>query len=122
MEFCKTYHLTNSNIKITLPQGTEVSDGHHTFDELYEHINVSFAALLSTNAGSWKSKLHHNGTMSEGWFIAGLHITQGNQITYHFPIKMWDEMIHVKELERAPEWAGHSPKDCIGRLYKFCID
>jgi len=118
----KTYHLTSNNIKITVPPGTQLTDGYHTFDELYEHRNVLFAALLSTSAGSWKSKLHHDGTMPEGWFIAGLHITDGNQVTYHLPIKMWSELVHVKELERAPEWDGHSPKDCIGRLYKFFVD
>lgn len=117
-----TYYLNNSDTKTTFPEGTEVSDGYHTFDELYEHRNVLFAALISANPGGWKSKQHYDGTMEEGWFIAGLFFTDGNQVTYHLPIKMWDELVHVKVLEYAPKWDGHSPKDCLGRLYNFFID
>ena len=58
-----------------------VSDGYHTFKELYEHRVVLFVALITaltqqeyhpSNKICWKSKKHSDGTMYDGWFIAGI--------------------------------------------------
>jgi hypothetical protein len=63
----------------------------------------------------WKSKLHADGTMFDGWFIAGIGKAMGEQITYHLPLKYWDEC-EGKELEHAPEWDGHTPAEVLERL------
>lgn len=95
----------------------ETSDGYHTFNELYEHRHQLFRIICEQKYG-WKSKIHSDGSFLEGWFIAGLNHSKGKQITYHIPIKYWDEF-DVNELERAPEWDGHTSNDVLNRLRKL---
>lgn len=108
----------------------EVSDGYHTMKELYEHRHALFAALLRiyhrniTSSGSttlqvWKSRLHADGTMFEGSFIAGLrrrHLDRTEtQLSYHLPLEWWDKVDGI-ELPNAPVWDGHTSQDVINRL------
>lgn len=92
----------------------EVSDGYHTFNELYEHRHALFAVACHF-LGGWKSKLHHDGTMFPGWFIAGLTTCDG-PATYHLPLRLWDAF-PGREREHAPEWDGHTPGDVVTRLW-----
>lgn len=93
----------------------DVSDGYHTFRELYEHRCLLYILVLTLNEyKAWKSKLHDDGTMYDGWFIAGFELKSG-PITYHLPIEYWD-LARVKEIERAPKWDGHTPADVVHRL------
>lgn len=102
----------------------EVSDGYHTFDELYEHRITLFITLCrvicAITTGEfirvWKSKLHSDGKGYEGWFILGIFDEKGKQISYHLPISKWEETSFVEELERAPEWDGHTSADVLERL------
>ena len=90
------------------------SDGYHTFNELYHHRAVLFAALQNAYPDlSWKSKLHSDGTMFENMFIAGIN-TPAGMYTYHSDMSEWD-MFTCAEIEYAPEWDGHKPED-VGRL------
>lgn len=70
----------------------EVSDGYHTFNELYDHRHALFLALLSVHAGvlpTWMSRRHEDGSAFEGWFIAGIELPTG-MISYHLPDRLWD--------------------------------
>lgn len=64
---------------------------------------------------SWRSKLHDDGTVYDGWFIAGIKTPLG-MATYHLPIAYWDAMEDVKVLEKAPKWDGHTPDDVLKRI------
>jgi len=109
----------DGKIEFTLPTPAEidygkVSDGYHTFDELYYHRMILFSIICNQNKkNSWKSKLHNDGTMFEGYFIVGVFTGEG-QYTYHYKLDYWD-LFEVDVLEKAPEWDGHRPED-IGRL------
>jgi hypothetical protein len=99
----------------------KVSDGFHSFDELYDHRCLNFLAFQALwhqaalpYSGAWKSRRHHDDTAFNGWFIAGLELPQG-QITYHLPDKFWD-LCKAPERERAPVWDGHTSQDVIERL------
>lgn len=95
----------------------QVSDGYHTFDELYDHRMKLFSVVCRTFQGAaWKSKLHHDGTMYDDYFIVGIETKKG-QFTYHYHMKDWD-MFPVQERERAPEWDGHTAND-IDRLFSL---
>ena len=95
----------------------QISDGSHTFDELYYHRMVLFSIICNQNKElAWKSKLHQDGTMYDNYFIVGITTPEGDY-TYHYDLEYWD-MFKVKELEKAPEWDGHKPKD-ITRLYSL---
>jgi hypothetical protein len=94
----------------------EVSDGFHTFNELYDHRQILFAQLMNSNKElSWKSRKHSDGEMFEGdWFIAGMNLPTGD-ITYHLEGRFWHSC-QVKELTYAPKWDGHTSKDVVKRL------
>lgn len=96
----------------------KISDGYHTFDELYHHRAVLFAMICNQNKHlAWKSKLHNTGDMYEGMFIVGIRTPYG-QVTYHYDLPYWD-IFKVEELEKAPEWDGSTPNDCINRMQQF---
>jgi hypothetical protein len=104
--------------------GDDISDGFHTFDELYEHRITLWIALCrwiqaESNRGYakvWRSKLHSDGSCFDGWFVLGQGVNPGEQITYHVPLSRWDETRFAPELERAPDWDGHTPADVLKRL------
>lgn len=99
----------------------EISDGYHTFNELYDHRAVLFAVICNEHPHlAWKSKLHHTGDMFDGMFIVGLNTSHG-QISYHYDMRLWDLFV-VPELERAPEWDGHTPADVVKRLERVAED
>ena len=94
----------------------ETSDGYHTFNELYHHRAVLFSVIVRDHSDlAWKSKLHNDGTMYDDMFIVGIETPQG-QATYHYDIEPYWEMFDCGELERAPEWDGHTPDEAIARI------
>ena len=105
-----------------------ISDGYHTFGELYEHRIALFITLCNYlyelyrhDSGTlcWKSKIHFDGTSWDGWFIAGIGTEKGKQISYHLPIKDWDKL-RVVAYDKAPvEWDGHTPADVVKRLLEL---
>lgn len=91
-----------------------ISDGYHTFDELYHHRMILFSVICNQNRDkAWKSKSHADGTMYDEYFIVGITTDEGDY-TYHYHIDNWS-YFKVKEVEFAPEWDGHKPED-IKRL------
>ncbi len=108
---CVGVVLSSDDLKEDLGK---ISDGYHTFDELYYHRMILFSIICNQNSAfSWKSKLHCDGSMYPGYFIAGITTPEG-EYTYHYEMKYWDRF-NVREIESAPEWDGHQPGD-IGRL------
>lgn len=101
----------------------ECSDGYHTFDELYEHRITLFIALgrqlmmdTCRPVQVWRSKFHSDGTFLEGWFIMGIGSVKGKQITYHLPLSKWEETNFCFDMEKAPEFDGHTSNDVLNRL------
>ena len=93
-----------------------ISDGYHTFDELYHHRAVLFSVICNTYKQlAWKSKKHDDGSMFDGMFIVGIETPNG-PATYHYYIDKYWYLFNVKELEYAPKWDGHSPEDAIERI------
>ena len=60
----------------------QISDGYHTFGELYEHrialwialCKAHFRLYMEYGCGSypWRAKMHSDGTELDGWFLLGL--------------------------------------------------
>lgn len=115
-----------------------ISDGYHTFDELYEHRYALYIALCKSMQGFeyhgdirnhgdkfnhkkvWKSIRHSDGELCFGgreWFIMGIGSEKGKQITYHLPMKYWALTDFAEQLEKAHEWDGHTSNEVIARLY-----
>ena len=100
-----------------------LSDGYHTFNELYHHRALLFASICLTSMKhfAWKSLQHSdpNDKMYDGMFIVGV-TTPFGQATYHYNIDpYWEIFKDVPELERAPVYDGHTPSEAIERIYRF---
>ena len=100
----------------------EVSDGYHTFNELYEFRKAYNAALFNNfnYQGLYdvhKSEYHHDGEkcFGGGWFIVSA-ILPGGQISNHYEMKDWD-LFKIPSVEKALyEYDGHTGQDVLDRL------
>lgn len=95
----------------------DLSDGYHSFNDLYKHRTVLLAMVLMKLPYAWKSKLHDDGTMFDGMFIAGAPTPDG-MISYHMDLEYWD-LFKIPELPHAPKFDGYTEKDVLDRLTKF---
>ena len=99
----------------------EVSDGYHTFNELYYYRMLYNAAFFNLLPKWWvhKSKRHHTGEecFGGGWFIVMAELPTG-QISNHYELKDWD-LFQVPEKEIADEWDGHTPQEAAERIRKY---
>ena len=99
----------------------EISDGYHTFNELYYYrmlYNAAFFNLLPKHM-VYKSKRHHDGEecFGGGWFIVVANLPTG-QISNHYELKDWD-LFDIPEKEIADEWDGHTTQEAAERLHKY---
>lgn len=92
----------------------QISDGYHTFDELYEHRVLLYLSLLKCS----NLKTHWMRNYYPGWHVVFLELPTG-QISYHVPAK------HTLFLEKnfgelsSSIWDGHMSKDVVARLEEF---
>lgn len=99
----------------------EVSDGYHTFNDLYKHRAHLFAALCSAWPNrAWRSKKHYdeeNDPMYAGMFIVGID-TPAGPVTYHYDIDpYWDLFSGIVELDNAPRpYDDCTPDEGLKRL------
>lgn len=106
-----------------IPNGIDtdqVTDGFHTFGELYDHrraLTAVLAAGAASSGDAWRSKRHHpdDDSMYYGYFIVGIQLPTG-LITYHYKLEHWDDFGAVPELLHAPKWDGATPADTVTRL------
>ena len=99
-----------------------ISDGYHTFSELYQYRMLYNVALFN----EWyknnlydchKSYKHDDGELcfGGGYFIVCANLPTG-QISNHYKNDYFD-LFKIIETEKAKyEYDGHSPNDCLIRL------
>ena len=99
----------------------EISDGFHTFNELYEFRKLFNALVFNEWAKECKYSTHKSIRHSDGdlcfgggWFVVVATLPTG-QISNHYEIKDWD-LFKIEERNLADVWDGHSSKDAIKRL------
>lgn len=122
----------------------KISDGYHTFGELYEHRIMNFLTLAEMQARTnrldfmaklvdetphsrpvWMSDTHNDGSQYQGWFLLGIDKRMGKQITYHLPKlsrenNYWDRCKTFAEiLDKAPMFDGHTSSDVLARLNTY---
>lgn len=128
-----------SNADGSIQERDMVSDGYHTFQELYEFRKVynaalfnQWALLLETVPGQFdlngmnpirvkydvhKSWRHNDGELCFGgdWFIVVAVLPTG-QISNHYHKDDWD-LFKIPEVDKAKyPWDGHSSQDVLSRL------
>jgi hypothetical protein len=110
---------------IPIPKDIDVetiSDGYHTYSELYEFRKVYNAALFNEWAKNdkynvHKSQFHYEGDecFGGGWFIVVAILPEG-QISNHYEMKDWD-LFKVPSVDKALfEFDGHNGQDVLNRL------
>lgn len=103
----------------------EVSDGYHTFNELYRYRMLYNAAFFNALAkeGSikmCKSRRHSDGEKcfgSDDWFIV-MAILPTGQISNHYESKYWD-LFNIPESGMAFEYDGHTPNEAADRIERY---
>jgi len=101
-----------------------ISDGYHTFAELYEHRHALMLALMRCQSSrSWYSRWHEDGKLpfdSTDWFIVGIDLPT-KTITYHLPTRLWSAAVATgaTELPTGKPWDGHTPVDVVSRLIEW---
>jgi hypothetical protein len=94
-----------------------ISDGHHTFKQLYDHRTILFAIICNEHPDiSFKTMLHEDGTMFDDMFLALIQTPAGNY-SYHCDLSFWDKF-KIPERERSIPFDGHTPDD-IDRLFSI---
>ena len=107
----------------------KISDGYHTFEELYDHRITLWIALCRVHAAVireslnpvWRSTTHSDGSAIDGWFVLGMFRQMGHQITYHLPLSRWEETGFAVTLGKAPEFDGHTSADVIERIKRIRV-
>lgn len=117
------------HFKLT-PDG--MSDGWHTFEELYNYralynanaVNLlvyikKYAPSTLADFDVIKSKKHFGGEVcyGGGWFIVVIKTPWG-QISNHYKLKYWD-MFNCRAAKTAWKWDGHSMKESTERMIKL---
>lgn len=106
----------------------EISDGYHTFNELYEFRKMYNAALFNEWALHKKYSVHKSWRHYDGeecflnsknaWFIVSAMLPSG-LISNHYKDSDWD-LFKVPEVEKALfPFDGHTGKDVLERISKI---
>lgn len=99
-----------------------VSDGYHTFNEIYDHRCVNFIAMCKLLClgphTPWVSRKDSEGKEMGEWFLLGIPAEEG-QISYHIPMKFWTLCKFADYLDKAPAFDGHTSEDVLNRLIDF---
>lgn len=117
-----TIKIHGKDIEVPRNEIGDISDGYHTFNELYHHRALLFASVVNTNPEvAWKSKKHSDGTMYDDMFIVGITTPEGDA-TYHYDIEPYWDMFHCQERSNAPVFDGHTPEIAVERIYNYCTN
>lgn len=108
----------------------DISDGYHSFNELYEFRKLYNAALFNEWAYEefedqhgvvgydvHKSLCHYDGELcfGGGWFIV-VAVLPGGQISNHYKVEDWD-LFQIPEYSKAKyPFDGHTAQDVADRL------
>ena len=122
----------------------QVSDGYHTFDELYDHRIILYLSLLSymnddyrgtyhddgrydhssQSYKVWYSDTHFDGSKWDGWLIVGcVNNETQEQISYHIN-SSYEYLLKARgfdKFDKGVEWDGHTSEDVMDRLTKWLI-
>lgn len=117
--------------KKTYDKMSQVSDGYHTFGELYLYRMYLQAMLFNQWAQIYDSKIdgrlhdvhkswkHSDGKpcFDGGWFVVVATLPSG-QITNHYKAEHWD-LFKIPARDMAAEWDGHTPQQAADRMAEF---
>jgi len=126
-EVIDSFNVAISTFKATGASVEDISDGYHTFKELYEFRKM-YNAVLFNEWGKgkrdilvYKSWKHSDGELcfGGGWFIVSAMLPTG-LISNHYEAKDWD-LFKIQEVDIPyHEYDGHTAQDVLTRLKALC--
>lgn len=111
--------MTEKTFKIV---NGDMSDGYHTFSELYDHRSLLFIAWICSDGcpgnACWLPE-HY-----PGWDLLSVDIPALGQISYHIPVKfrpLYEHYCYQKK-ESDHVYDGHTSKDVLERIATWVND
>ena len=95
----------------------DISDGYHTFGDLYKHRTYLLALAMIHLPYAWKARKHEDGTMFDGMVVVGFPTPNG-MVTYHCDNEYWNDF-KIPEIPHAPHFDGYSDADVLDREKAF---
>lgn len=123
------YYAENLAGELEQVDPKDITDGHHTFAELYRYRMLYNAASFNTWAvldlegrtefNVHKSWRHSDGKLcfGGGWFIVVAQLPTG-QISNHYKEEFWP-LFQLPEWAKAAEYDDHDSKEAAIRLEQF---
>lgn len=104
----------------------QLSDGSHTFEELYDHRCILYISLCNlikdrSEFNVTKAILHGDGFSYDGMFLLVIineSLPSQPQISYHIPMKYW-ELAKCDAAMFAPDYDGHTSSQTLQRLIEW---
>lgn len=98
----KRFHIENDDI----------SDGDHTFGELYAHRHALFVrlCLMQPEKCAWKEDAD-----TPGWILLYCELDDG-QISYHVPSRFKKQLEGNIKHDPTYKWDGHDSNEVLNRL------
>jgi hypothetical protein len=97
-----------------------ISDGYHTFDELYEHRHALFLNVMQmvyfVNGKTWVEI----DPQTPGWFLAGFDSDTYGQVSYHLPMRLVahaQRYVNVGYIRKP--YDGYTSADVLERLQRM---
>lgn len=97
----------------------DVSDGYHTFNQLYHQRAMLFSVIVNQNKErAWKTHRHEDGKpcFGGGWFLVTID-TPAGAYGYHYEDKYWN-LFDCKEIEKAKPFDEYTEND-VTRLFSL---
>ena len=107
----------------------KVSDGHHTFEELYDFrmiYNAGFFSMLHKTHPEYKthkSRKHYDGEYpfnKKTMFIVSTKLPTG-MISNHYNMKDWDYFKIPETPKSILKFDGHTPEDVMDRMKEYML-
>ena len=89
----------------------DLSDGLHTFSDLYEHRHLLFInlCLMAPCFSAWR-----NDPDSDNFFL--YLETRNGQVSYRIPNEFKPMVLHKIKFDPHYKWDGHKSEDVLNRL------
>ena len=132
----KTINIDNTEINLSLENNIlsilntkeseiEVSDGYHTFTDLYNHRIGLFLLVISLLKKSNKEiKIWYADSEEINWYIVGIDFEDDKKIiSYHVPnnVKEYLDKMNVEYLDKLPPFDGCDSNCNLKRIYEMIL-
>jgi len=122
-------NLIKNTSECDMIETNNISDGYHSFGELYEFRLLYNALLFNELANKqdefndiviYKTKNHYDGKpcFDGNWFLVVCKFPNGDIIDNHYEMKYWDLFNITEQPKSLYKYDGHTPQDVKNIMLK----